>query len=164
MLIVKTWSVKEPSAGGGADRDIAAGPVGFAVDRAGHGHDARVGVDGEASAVVVRQAVGDRVGGGVRVAGRGRDAHAGADSAAFSLTALAAASLSVTAPTSNSSTSLMLIGKDLVGEGAVGEVARTGDIAAGPVGFAVDRAGHGHDARVGVDGEPSAVVVRPGCR
>ena len=44
--------------------------------RAGDGHDARVGVDGKASAVVVLQAVGDRVGGGIGVAGRGGDADA----------------------------------------------------------------------------------------
>ena len=51
--------------------------------------------------------VGDRVGRGVRVAGRGGDAHA-VPLAAFSSTALAAALVSADAPTSNSSTSLIV--------------------------------------------------------
>ena len=75
--------------------------------RAGHGDHARVGVDREPAAGVVVQRVGDRVVRGVRVAGRAVTPTA-VPTAAFSSTALAAASLSVTAPTSNSSTSLIV--------------------------------------------------------
>ena len=63
----------------GPDRDVAAGPVRLAVDGPGHRHDARVGVDGEASAVVVLQAVGDRIVRGIGVAGRGGYADRRAD-------------------------------------------------------------------------------------
>jgi len=78
--------------------------------------------------------------------------------AAFSSTALADASLSMLGSTWNSSMSLMLIGENLVGEGAVGRGGADGDIAGRAVGFAVDGSRDGHHARVGVDREASAVV------
>ena len=103
---------------GGADRDVVAGRR-FAVDRAGHGDDARVGVDGKTAAGVVVQGVGDRVVRGIRVAGRGVMPTA-VPLAAFSFTALAAALVSLTAPTSNSFTSVTLMVNVCVGERAVG--------------------------------------------
>ena len=47
----------------------------FAVDRSGHGHHAGRRIDGELSARVVVQRVGDAVGRRVAVAGQRRDAH-----------------------------------------------------------------------------------------
>ena len=58
--------------------------------------------------------------------------------AAFSLTALAVAFASVTAPTSNSSTSLMVIVKTCVGERAVGRGGADGDVVGWRRRFAVE--------------------------
>ena len=63
----------------GADRDVAAGAVRFAVDRLPATVTTPVLASmANAPAVVVLQAVGDRVGGGIGVAGRGGDADRGA--------------------------------------------------------------------------------------
>ena len=81
---------------------------------------------------------------------------------ASSATVLAVASTSVTAPTSNSSTSLIV----MVNAWSVNEpsllVARTVMFRVGPSGLSIDRAGHGHHTGVGVDGKPAAVVILQG--
>ena len=158
MLIVNTWSVNEPSLDGGPDRDIAAGPVRLAVDGPGHGHHARVGVDGEPAAVVVLQAVGDRVVRGIGVAGRRGHADRRADDRVF----VHRIGRGVTVGDRTDVELVQVVDVDrehLVGERTVARGGPHRDIAAGAVRLAVDGPGHGDDARVGVDGEPSAVVV-----
>ena len=148
---------------GGPDRDIAAGPVRLAVDGPGHGDDARVGIDGEASAVVVLQAVGDRIVRGIGVAGRGGDADRGADDRVL----IDRIGRGVAVGDRADVEFVQVVDRDrehLVGERAVARGGPDRDVVAGAVRLAVDRPGHGHDARVGVDGEASAVVVLAGCR
>ena len=144
--------------GGGADRDVAAGPVRLPVDRAGDGHDARVGVDGKASAGVVLQAVGDRVGGRIGVAGGGGDPDDRAVGRVFVHRVGRGVGVGDRAD-SNSSTSLMVIGEDRSVNEPSAEVARTVMLRLAPSASRSMRAGDGHDARVGVDGEPPAGVV-----
>jgi len=63
-------------------------------------------VDGEAATGIVIQAVGDGAVGGIRITGAGGDTDRRSDGRVLQ-TELAVALTSVTAPTSNSSTSLM---------------------------------------------------------
>ena len=142
---------------GGPDRDIAAG-VRLAVDGPGHGDDARVGIDGEPSAVVVLQAVGDRVVRGIGVAGAGRDAHRRADDRVL----VHRIGRGVTVGDRPDVELVQVVDVDrkhLVGERTVARGGPDRDVPTGAVRLAIDRPGHGHDARVGVDGEPAAVVV-----
>ena len=83
--------------------------------------------------------------------------------AAFSATLSAAASVSLIAPTSNSSTSVRAIVNAWVLKLPSAEVARTTMpwLAAA---LAVQRAGHGHHPGARVDREPSAGVVVQACR
>ena len=156
-LIEKRCVANDAIAAGGPDGDGVAGGRLVVQCRIDRDH-AGVSVDGEPSARVVVQGIGDRVVGGIGVGGLAVMPTA-VPTTASSATVLAAASLSVTAPTSNSSTSLMLI----VNTWSVNEpsltVARTVMLRRGAVRFPVDRAGHGHHAGVGVDGKPAAVVV-----
>ena len=56
-------------------------------------------------------------------------------------------------------------GKHLIGERAIARCGPNGDIAAGPVGFAVDRAGDGDDTGTRIDRKPSArIVIVPVCQ
>ena len=79
--------------------------------------------------------------------------------AAFSATVLAAALVSVTAPTSNSSTSINGDREGLIGERTVGRSRSNGDVPASAVRFAIDGPGDGHDACIGIDRESTTVVV-----
>ena len=97
--VAAVGSHRDVVTGASASRSSAPSTVTTPVDR----------VDRESSTVVIVQRIGDRVVGRVGVAGQRRDRRPTFRSAAFSSTALAVASLSVIAPTSNSSTSLMLI-------------------------------------------------------
>ena len=110
---------------GGADRDVVAGAAASRSMRAGHGHDAGVGVDGKPPAGVVRQAVGDRVGRGVGVAGRGVMPTRGAVGRVLVDRVGRGVACPLTAPTSNSSTSLMVMVKTWSVNEPSAEVART---------------------------------------
>ena len=94
---------------GGPHRDVVAGRR-FAVDSSGHGHQAGVGVDRKPSTRVVVERVADRVG-AVRIIGKRRHTRLLDPGAEFSRTKSAAASVSLTAVTPDSLTSVTLIEK-----------------------------------------------------
>ncbi len=71
---------------------------------------ASVGIDGKIAAIIVDEAVGDGIVGGIGIASAGGDADQCPDSHVL-VHALTAGLLSVTAPVSNSSRSLMAIVK-----------------------------------------------------
>ena len=77
-LIVKRLRGERAVGDGGPDGDVVAGGQ-FVVECRIDGDHAGITVDGEPSAGVVVQAVGDRIVGGIGVAGAGRDAHRRAD-------------------------------------------------------------------------------------
>ena len=82
-------------------------------------------IDGEPTTGIIVQCVGDRVVGRIGVGSQRGDTPTVVPLAAFSSTALAVASLSVTGPTSNSSTSLTLIVITTVSKLPSLDVART---------------------------------------
>jgi hypothetical protein len=89
------------------------------------GNDTRSAVDGKSSTVAVLQRIGNRVVGRVDVTGGGSDTYHDRSDGAFSLTLLLVALVSVTEPTSNSSTSLMAMEKVWSVNEPSAEVART---------------------------------------
>ena len=145
-------------AAGRLDRDRAGRAVRFAIDRRGGGDHAGVGVDGEQSVGVAGQAVGDRVVGRVQIEGVGGDADRRADDHVFGHFVRRGIDI-------GRHRDIEFVDvvdgdrNDLIGERSVGDVARTVMLRVGSVGFAVDRSGDGDHAGVGVDGEPTAVVV-----
>ena len=162
IVMLNTWSVNEPSLEVARTVMLRLRAIRFPINGPGHRHDARVGVDGEPAAVVVRQAVRDRVGRGVRVTGRGRDI----DQRAVGRVLIHRIGHCVAvgdAPTSNSSTSVTAIEKLCVEKDPSLLVAgRTVTEMAG--GRLVVQGGvDGDHARRGVDGEAAAGVCRPGC-
>ena len=128
----KNGGAKRAVTAGAANRDVAARTVRFAIDRTGHGHHAGAGIDGESSAVVVIERIGDRVVGRIRVAGRSGDTDGRSDGRILIDLIRRCHRCQSPLPTSNSSTSLMLITKPWSVNDPSAEVARTVILRAGP--------------------------------
>ena len=158
-LIVNTCVGERAVGRSGADRDVVRCAVRFAIDAlpATVTTPVLASMANRPPALSV-QRVGDRVGRGVRVGGRGRDADQRAVRGVL-VTALAAALVSLTAPTSNSSTSLIVIVNAVSAVEPSAEVARTVMLCDAAVSRSSSCRGHRDHARVGVDREPAAGVV-----
>ena len=126
------------------------------VEAAGDGHDARVGVDGKQAAGIVVERVGDRVG-HVGIGGQAGHADRGADNRILGHRVGAGIRVG-----DGAGVELVdVIDRDRQRRGAEAGVARGGpdrDVVAGGR-FGIQGAGHGDNARIGVDREQSAGII-----
>ncbi len=143
---------------GSPHRDAVAG-VGFVIQSRVDGDFTRAAVDGEASAGIVVQCVGDGVGGGVGIGRLGRDADRVADRGIFGYRIRRGIRIAdgrdVELIDIVQGDGVTLRGARAIGTGGPhGDVVRSG-------GFAIQQRtiGHGHDTGAGVDGEASRGVV-----